>query len=83
MNNTQPVQPTLTPEQDINTRLMAQETILRFLAALLSPDQTKKLTFAINNTCEQLTQRTSSEEPGDMLQREYTIHLLKTYLPNR
>lgn len=79
----QPVQPHLTPEEEMNARLAAQETVLRYLVGILKPTESQLLSKLLTGTCENLAKQPPPESPGASMQREYVIHLLKGYLPKR
>lgn len=77
------VQPHMTPDEEMNVRLAAQETVLRYLVGLLKPAESHLLTQLLNGTCENLAKQPPPEAQGAVMQREYLIHLLKGYLPRR
>lgn len=79
----QSVQPHMTPEEELSARNAVQDTVVRCLIGVLKPDQSSAFTQLISGTCQNLAKQTPPESPGAALQREYMIHLLKSYLPQR
>lgn len=79
----QSVQPHMTPTEELDARVAAQDTVLRFLIGLLKPAESQAFAQLVSGTCENLAIQPPPETPGGVLQREYLTHLLKGYLPKR
>lgn len=77
------VQPNMTSDEELAVRLLVQDTVLRYLIGLLKPAESAALSTLLNGTCENLANQPPRDSPGHNLQRAYTIHLLKSYLPKR